>query len=114
MSGSIRVLRDVDLRPYNTFGVSLRAPWLVEVDDAAALPAAFASAPLAGSVPLVLGGGSNLLLVGAPDVPVLRDSEREVTMELPEDIEPGFYTALALVEDSRSGLLVGDLAFEVE
>jgi UDP-N-acetylmuramate dehydrogenase len=78
MSGSIRVLRDVDLRPYNTFGVSLRAPWLVEVDDAAALPAAFASAPLAGSVPLVLGGGSNLLLVGAPDVPVLRLTGQQV------------------------------------
>jgi hypothetical protein len=69
---------------------------------------------LAGRIELRNEAGETKYVLEVPDVPVLRDSEREVTMELPEDIEPGFYTALALVEDSRSGLLVGDLAFEVE
>jgi hypothetical protein len=48
-----------------------------------------------------------------PDVPVLRESEREVRFDLPEDLEPGFYVALALIEDDRGGLLAGELPIEV-
>ncbi len=69
---------------------------------------------LAGRIELRNEAGEAKYVLEVPDVPVMRESEREVTMELPEDIEPGFYTALALVEDSRSGLLVGDLTFEVK
>jgi hypothetical protein len=69
---------------------------------------------LAGRIELRNEAGETKYALEVPDVPVLRESEREVTIELPEDIEPGFYTALALVEDSRSGLLVGDLTFEVK
>jgi UDP-N-acetylmuramate dehydrogenase len=68
----LRIQRDADLRRLNTFGVPVRAPWLVEVDDAALLPQAFASEPIAGRVPLVLGGGSNMLFVAPPVEPVLR------------------------------------------
>ena len=68
----LRIHRDADLRRLNTFGVPVRAPWLVEVEDAAQLPEAFASAPIAGRTPLVLGGGSNMLFVDAPTEPVLR------------------------------------------
>jgi hypothetical protein len=69
---------------------------------------------LAGRIELRNEAGETKYALEVPDVPVLRESEREVTIELPEDIESGFYTALALIEDSRSGLLVGDLEFEVE
>jgi len=48
-----------------------------------------------------------------PDVPVLRGGEREVELSLPEEVEPGFYIALALIEDDRGGLLVGELPLEV-
>jgi hypothetical protein len=68
---------------------------------------------LSGRIELRNEAGETKYALEVPDVPVLRESEREVTIELPDDIEPGFYTALALVEDSRSGLLVGDLTFEV-
>jgi hypothetical protein len=68
---------------------------------------------LAGRIELRNEAGETKYALEVPDVPVLRESEREVTLELPEDVEPGFYTALALVEDSRGGLLVGDLTFEV-
>ena len=44
-----------------------------------------------------------------PDMPVLRDSERELTLALPEDVTPGFYLALALIEDGRGELLVAEL-----
>lgn len=68
----MRIRRDADLGPLNTFGVRVRAPWLVEVDHAAALAHAFAAAPLRDAVPLVLGSGSNMLFVDAPSAPVLR------------------------------------------
>jgi len=48
-----------------------------------------------------------------PDVPVLRESEREVRFALPDDLEPGFYVVLALIEDDRGGLLAGELTLEV-
>ncbi len=73
MSPGYRVARDADLTPRNTFGVAARAPLLVEVDDAAALPRVFADgvAGLADASLLVLGGGSNLLFAGDPPGPVL-------------------------------------------
>ena len=49
----------------NTFGVDARAGRLVETDDAADLPGLFAG-ELAGEAPLVVGGGSNLLIVEGP------------------------------------------------
>jgi hypothetical protein len=48
-----------------------------------------------------------------PNTPVLRESEREIRFELPADLEPGFYVALALIEDDRGGLLAGELPLEV-
>ena len=52
-------------------------------------------------------------LIEVPDFPVLRESERELTLPVPESVEPGFYVALALVEDSRGGLLVGELPIDI-
>jgi hypothetical protein len=69
---------------------------------------------LGGQVELRNEAGETKYVVEIPDVPVLRDSEREITLELPAEMESGFYTALALIEDSRSGLLVGELPIEVE
>jgi len=71
MSGAFRVLDNADLRARNTFGVAARAPRLVEVDDIAALPEAFARHLADGPMPLLLGGGSNLLFAGDPDTAVL-------------------------------------------
>jgi len=71
MSVACRVSRDADLRARNTFGVAARAPVLVEIDDASLLAEAFARYAPAGTSPLVLGGGSNLLFAGDPDGVVL-------------------------------------------
>ncbi|HZX81526.1 MAG TPA: UDP-N-acetylmuramate dehydrogenase [Lysobacter sp.] len=75
------VVRDADLRGLNTFGVAARAPWLVEVADAARLADAFDVEPLAGRAPLVLGGGSNMLFVDAPTDPVLRLTGTEIRID---------------------------------
>lgn len=74
-----------------------------------------------GNTVLRLGGGIELRdeagtvreVLQVPDVPVLRDSEREVTLRLPENLPDGFYVALALVEASHGELLVGELPLEL-
>ena len=71
MSVAFRVFHDADLRARNTFGVAARAPVLVEVDDIASLPDAFARHAAADRPPLLLGGGSNLLFAGDPEGAVL-------------------------------------------
>lgn len=75
LHSGVRIHRDADLRALNTFGVAARARVLIEVDDAGdgmALSNALELRELANVVPLVLGGGSNLLFVDDPVVPVLR------------------------------------------
>ena len=78
MNPNVRIVRDAPLQTRNTFGVAARAPWLVSVDDAAALPEALAAAPLREGFALAIGGGSNLLFAGDPDGAVLELSGRQV------------------------------------
>lgn len=80
MSDPVRLLRDVSLQSRNTFGVAARTALLAEVSDPSVLPALLASADFAGRVPLVLGGGSNLLFVGDPDAPLLLFSGRSISV----------------------------------
>jgi UDP-N-acetylmuramate dehydrogenase len=66
-------LSDAPLDALNTFGIAARARALWRLEDIADLPAVVAAlrdAP--GGPPLVLGGGSNLLLTGDVDRPVLQ------------------------------------------
>jgi len=78
MTDPIRVLHGAPLRLRNTFGVAATAPLLAEVADATALPDLFARSEFAGRAPLVLGGGSNLLFAGDPDVPLLALTGQDV------------------------------------
>lgn len=78
MTDPIRVLHGAPLRSRNTFGVAATAPLLAEVADATALPDLFARSEFAGRAPLVLGGGSNLLFAGDPDVPLLALTGQDV------------------------------------
>jgi UDP-N-acetylmuramate dehydrogenase len=66
-----RYTEDARLDARNTFGVAARAPLLVEIDDAGALPAVLAEPALRDRELLVLGGGSNLLFAGDAPGPVL-------------------------------------------
>ena len=73
---SVRRIEDAPLR--NTFGVAATAGLLIETDDAADLPALFsndlAGASTQASELLVLGGGSNLLLVEGPALALTLDT----------------------------------------
>jgi hypothetical protein len=68
---------------------------------------------LGGVVEIRDEAGDVVRRLHVPDVPVLRESEREIRFALPDDLEPGFYVALALIEDSRGGVLAGELPFDV-
>ncbi|MDR0181416.1 UDP-N-acetylmuramate dehydrogenase [Lysobacter arvi] len=80
MTDPIRVLRGAPLRTRNTFGVAATAPLLAEVTDASALPTLFERSDFAGRAPLVLGGGSNLLFAGDPEMPLLALTGQDVRM----------------------------------
>jgi UDP-N-acetylmuramate dehydrogenase len=70
-----RYTEDARLDTRNSFGVAARAPLLVEVGNADALPAVLEDPALRGGMRagelLVLGGGSNLLFAGDAPGPVL-------------------------------------------
>ena len=68
---SVRRTPHAPLRARNSFGIDARAELLIDTDDTDDLPALFAR-ELAGAQPLVLGGGSNLLIVEGPRVALAR------------------------------------------
>ena len=80
MSVAIRILHDAPLLTRNTFGVEATAPLLAEVTDATALPELMARAEFSAQPPLVIGGGSNLLFAGNPDMPLIAMTGHGVSM----------------------------------
>ena len=64
MTPGYRLTANAALRDRNTFGVPATAPWLVEVDDVAALEEVLALPQVTDAETLVIGGGSNLLFAG--------------------------------------------------
>ncbi len=57
-----RVTEDADLSRRNSFRVPARTQWLIEIDDASALPEVFGLGTVKRSQLLILGEGSNVLL----------------------------------------------------
>ena len=66
-----------------------------------------------GKVELRDRSGKTVATLPVSDVPVMRGSERDLKLALPKDLAPGYYVALALVDDSRGGSLVGQLPFQL-
>lgn len=71
MKQKYRLTANADLRLRNTFGIAVRASQLLEIQDIEALPEVLALPAFCKRIPLVVGGGSNLLFAGDPEVPVL-------------------------------------------
>ena len=92
-----RLVENARLDARNTFGVAARAPMLVEVADAAALPELFGYAMLRDGPVLVLGGGSNLLFAGDPEGAVLALNAQHIAI-LEDDGETAIVRADAGVE----------------
>lgn len=97
MTSTYRLIENARLDGRNTFGVSARAPMLVEVGDAAALPELFGYALLRDGPLLVLGGGSNLLFAGDADGAVLALGSQKISI-LEDDGDHAIVRADAGVE----------------
>ena len=86
---SVRRIERAPLRTRNTFGVEASAALLIETDDADDLHALFsnelAANELAGNSPLVLGGGSNLLIVEGPALVLNLDTQAIRTLDTHDD-----------------------------
>lgn len=78
------VTANASLRERNTLRVDARARWLVDVHDAAAIPALVEHPALSGRAPLLLGEGSNVLFVRDHDGPIVTLKTRGVEV-VPED-----------------------------
>ena len=82
--------RDADLRPYNTFGVPVRAAALAGFTSETELRALLTSPGLSGLDRLILGGGSNMLFTrdwpgvvlrnGVPGIEVVSEDAERVTV----------------------------------
>lgn len=73
---SLVVCENVSLKPFNTFGVEVRARLFAEAHDDAEVREALAMASARGIPLQVIGGGSNLLLTADIDALVLRMASR--------------------------------------
>ncbi|MCC7502080.1 MAG: UDP-N-acetylmuramate dehydrogenase [Flavobacteriales bacterium] len=84
----MEILRDADLKPYNTFGIAARAEALARFRSLEQLRELLGAPELSGLQPLILGGGSNVLftrnwdgvvlLNEVPGLKVLREDEAHI------------------------------------
>jgi UDP-N-acetylmuramate dehydrogenase len=110
---SLQVQREVSLKPFNTFGVDVRARLFAQAHSDADVRQALAYAEEQGVPLLVIGGGSNLLLTA--DIPslvlrmasrgirILEDDGRRVVIEA-EAGEPWHPFVLHTLTQGLSGL----------
>jgi UDP-N-acetylmuramate dehydrogenase len=110
---SLQVQREVSLKPFNTFGVDVRARLFAQAHSDADVRQALAYAEEQGVPLLVIGGGSNLLLTA--DIPslvlrmasrgirILEDDGRRVVIEA-EAGEPWHPFVLHTLAQGLSGL----------
>lgn len=91
---SLQIQSNVSLKPFNTFGVDVRARLFAEAHTDAEVRQALAYAAAHNVELLVIGGGSNLLLTGDVDALVLRMACRGVRV-LHEDCSAAIVEAEA-------------------
>ncbi len=110
---SLQPQADVSLKPYNSFGVDVRAQWFAEARDDDDVREALAFAAQRQLPLLVVGGGSNLLLtadiqalvlrMGSRGIRLLSDDGQRVVVEA-EAGEPWHPFVLSTLEQGWYGL----------
>lgn len=66
-----------------------------------------------GQVEIRDATGKTVATLPVQDQPVMRQSDGAIDLTLPKDLAPGYYVALALIQDSRGGSLAGQLPFQL-
>ena len=72
----MKIHENISLKPYNTFGIDLKAPLLIEAESEADILEALKLYPNLK----VLGGGSNILMTQAPEVPLLHITQKGISV----------------------------------
>ena len=72
----MKIHENISLKPYNTFGIDQRAPLLIEAENETDVLEAIRLYPNLK----VLGGGSNILLTQAPEVPLLHITQKGISV----------------------------------
>jgi UDP-N-acetylmuramate dehydrogenase len=77
------MLEDINLKPYNTFGIAAKAKWFTELQTEEDALNFFKENNLAKTPHLILGGGSNILLTKDYDGHIIKNAIKgiEVTAE---------------------------------
>lgn len=81
----IREYKDIDLRPRNSFGISVRGRRLAEFDDAVDLHGIFSRPDMRGEKWYVLGGGNNILFTRDFDGVLLHPAGHDIAVESETD-----------------------------
>ena len=113
-AAALAIEHDADLQACTTLRVPARARVLATLSNESALPAVADLVQREGRLPLVLGGGSNLLLTRDPDVPVLRMALRGIRVAADAGPDSGLGGEDVLVDaaagESWDGLVRTSLA----
>ena len=72
----MKIHENISLKPYNTFGIDQRATMLIEAENESDILEAIRLYPNLK----VLGGGSNILLTQAPEVPLLHITQKGISV----------------------------------
>jgi UDP-N-acetylmuramate dehydrogenase len=76
----IELLRDVSLKPYNTFGIEVKTDYFVEINQTVAYIQMLSKPEIQGKHQLIIGGGSNLLLTHDFDGVVIKNNIKGITV----------------------------------
>lgn len=77
----MKILKSVSLKPYNTFGIDVKADTFIEIQSEDELKEALSQFKNV----FILGGGSNMLLTKAIDRPILHISIKGISIEKETD-----------------------------
>lgn len=70
----LAILKDIDLKPYNTFGLSVNSRFFTEIKNLGDLKTVMQSKEYKSNKHLVIGGGSNILLTQVFDGLVIKNN----------------------------------------
>ena len=88
---SIKVNKDISLKPYNTFGIDVRAKFFLDTSSEPQLKNILASHEFNSTPKLIIGGGSNILLtkdydglvlkISVPGIDIINENDESVIIK---------------------------------
>lgn len=86
-----KIHKDISLKPYNTFGIDIKAKYFVEIHNESEIKKIFSAGELNSIPKLIIGGGSNILLtrdfeglvlrISIPGIKILNENDDSVIIK---------------------------------